>query len=326
MIFSQVTFLKTLLNIEKNYFLASRKCSQNLLNLSDPAVQKYLNHILLEHENLHAKPKKSFQDAKRLQDIKPIANVLDQRICLFDSIESLKDLNKKGTEDNEMKKMIQEEAKIYLKMLKEIDDELLEVLLEPQFSEGGVMLEVAAGAGGQEAMLFAKELFDMYVSYAKFRNWEVDIATVDKTEIGGIRKASMLLEGLGVPELMKLEAGVHRVQRIPSTEKGGRIHTSTVSVAVLPQPNEIELNIPEKDLVIETKRATGAGGQHVNTTDSAVRIHHVPSGLAVECQEGRSQIKNKKIALQKLRTLLLQKEQEEQISKLQKERKSQVRF
>lgn len=121
-----------------------------------------------------------------------------------------------------------------------------------------------------------------------------------------------------------MEAGVHRVQRIPSTEKGGRIHTSTVSVAVLPQPTDIEIDIPDKDIIIETKRASGAGGQHVNTTDSAVRIIHTPTGTAVECQEGRSQIKNKQIAIQKLRTLLLEKQLEEQSSKIKSERKSQV--
>lgn len=142
--------------------------------------------------------------------------------------------------------------------------------------------------------------------------------------IKSFNSESYLLQGVGVPDLMKMEAGVHRVQRIPSTEKGGRIHTSTVSVAVLPQPSEIELNIPERDIVIETKRASGAGGQHVNTTDSAVRIIHTPTGTAVECQEGRSQIKNKQIAMQKLRTLLLEKQITEQSSKMNLERKSQV--
>ncbi|KAI5644963.1 RF-1 domain-containing protein [Phthorimaea operculella] len=173
-------------------------------------------------------------------------------------------------------------------------------------------------------MLFAKELFELYESYAKYKEWQVDIASLEETETGGYRKASMLISGYGVPELMRFEGGVHRVQRIPATERSGRIHTSTVSVAVLPQPTEIEIDIPDRDLTIETKRASGAGGQHVNTTDSAVRIIHNPTGLTVECQEGRSQIKNKEIAMQKLRTLLLQKQIEEQSSKINSERKAQM--
>ncbi|CAH2050711.1 unnamed protein product, partial [Iphiclides podalirius] len=223
-----------------------------------------------------------------------------------------------------MKKLIKEEAQLYLKRLKEIDEELQSILLEPNLTQGGVLLEVMAGAGGQEAMLFAKELFTLYESYANYKNWQVDVASIEESDIGGIRKGSMLINGEGAPELMRMEAGVHRVQRIPVTEKGGRIHTSTVSVAVLPQPTDIELEIPERDLVFETKRASGAGGQHVNTTDSAVRIIHTPTGTVVECQEGRSQIKNKQIALQKLRTLLLQKQIEEQSSKIKSERKTQI--
>lgn len=316
-------FNRPLCNVDKLSLL--RKCySQNTVNLSDPAVQTYLKHLMLEHEDLLTKARRSAEESHRLIDIKPVVGVLEQRINLYDSIESLKELNKKEGNDDEVKKMIKEEAEIYLMRLKEIDQELQSTLLEPQLSDGGVLLEVTAGAGGQEAMLFARELFDLYESYANYKDWEVDIASIELSDLGGIRKASMLMQGYGVPELMKVEAGVHRVQRIPSTEKGGRIHTSTVSVAVLPQPTEIELNIPDRDISVETKRASGAGGQHVNTTDSAVRLLHIPTGTVVECQEGRSQIKNKEIAMQKLRTLLLQKQVDEQTSKIHSERKSQV--
>ncbi|NP_001040455.1 mitochondrial translational release factor 1 [Bombyx mori] len=324
MSFPKLLFLRSFLNSERQLLQFRRHCSHNIMNLSDPAIQTYLKHLMVEHENLLSKMKKSSEEARRLQEIKPIVNVLEQRIALYDSIESLKELNKKEGDDSEIKKMIKEEAAIYLKRLKEIDDDLQLILLEPPLTEGGVLLELTAGAGGQEAMLFAKELFNMYQSYAINKGWEVDIASFDLTEIGGVRKGSMLIQGFGVPELMRMEAGVHRVQRIPATEKGGRIHTSTVTVAILPQPSEIELNIPERDVVIETKRASGAGGQHVNTTDSAVRLIHTPTGTTVECQEGRSQIKNKQIAMQKLRTLLLEKQIQEQALKLQSERKSQV--
>ncbi|KAJ8735746.1 hypothetical protein PYW07_007366 [Mythimna separata] len=306
--------------------LVCRYSSQNPFNLSDTAVQVYLKNIMFEHESLNLKMKRTSEETRRLFEIKPIVNVLEQRITLYDNIEMLKELNKKHSndKDDEMKEMIKEEAELYLKRMKEVDDELQSILLEPQLTDGGVLLEVSAGAGGQEAMLFARELFDMYESYAKYKDWEVCIVSLEKSDIGGVRKASMFIDGVGVPELMKMEAGVHRVQRIPATEKGGRIHTSTVSVAVLPKPTDIEANIPDRDLVIETKRASGAGGQHVNTTDSAVRITHTPTGIVVECQEGRSQIKNKEIAMQKLRTVLLDKQLEEQTSKINSERKSQV--
>ncbi|XP_068627070.1 peptide chain release factor 1 [Battus philenor] len=316
------SYLKSIFKVQ-NYLLNRSYCSQNV-NLSDPAVQTFLKNLMSEHDSLHTKSRRTIEEARRLHEIKPIVNVLDQRIALYDSIESLKELNKRDAKDQEMQKLIKEEAELYLARLKEIDNELQSILLEPYLTEGGVLVEVVAGAGGQEAMLFASELFALYESYANYKDWEVDIASLETSDIGGIRKASMLINGLGAPELMKMEAGVHRVQRIPVTEKGGRIHTSTVSVAVLPQPTEVELEIPERDILIETKRASGAGGQHVNTTDSAVRITHTPSGTVVDCQEGRSQIKNRQIAMQKLRTLLLQKQLEEQSSKIQSERKSQV--
>ncbi|XP_014356532.2 peptide chain release factor 1-like, mitochondrial [Papilio machaon] len=320
---SRFSSLRSIFKIE-NVLLYRKYSSQNNINLSDPAVQTFLKSLMVEHDNLHIKSRRTMEEAKRLHEIKPIVNVLDQRIALFDSIESLKELNKRDAQDDEMKKLIKEEAQLYLMRVKEIDNELQSILLEPYLTEGGVMVEVVAGAGGQEAMLFARELFALYESYANYKDWEVNIASLEPSDIGGIRKGSMLINGYGAPELMRMEAGVHRVQRIPVTEKGGRIHTSTVSVAVLPQPTEVELDIPDRDLTIETKRASGAGGQHVNTTDSAVRILHIPTGTVVECQEGRSQIKNKQIALQKLRTLLLQKQLEEQSSKINSERKSQV--
>ncbi|RVE51089.1 hypothetical protein evm_004232 [Chilo suppressalis] len=296
---ARIVWHRPVCNSNKFSKIIRRWYSQHTINLADPAVQTYLRQLMLEHEDLLMKSRRTLEEARRLYEIKPIVSVLEQRIGLYDSIESLKELNKKEDKDPEVKEMIKEEAQIYLKRLKEIDGELSAILLAPCLTDGGILLEVTAGAGGQEAMLFARELFEMYESYAKYRDWEVDIASLEVTDIGGVRKASMLIQGFGVPELMRMEAGVHRVQRIPSTEK-------------------------ERDLNIETKRASGAGGQHVNTTDSAVRIVHIPTGITVECQEGRSQIKNREIAIQKLRTLLLQKQYEEQSSIIKSERKSQI--
>ncbi|XP_046960713.1 peptide chain release factor 1 [Vanessa cardui] len=320
---TRLSFLRSFYKLE-NIKLVRRYSSHDSINLNDPAIQTYLKQLIIEHDKLHTKPRKTNEETKRLHEIKPIVNVLEQRISLFDSIDSLKELNKREGKDEEIKKMIKEEAQIYLSRIKEVDSDLQAILLEPNLTQGGVLIEVTTGAGGQESMLFAKELFNLYHEYSKYKNWEVDIASIEKSDLGGIRKGSLIVQGLGAPELMRMEAGVHRVQRIPVTEKGGRIHTSTVSVAVLPLATEIELEIPDKDLNIETKRASGAGGQHVNTTDSAVRITHLPTGTVVECQEGRSQIKNRQIALQKLRTLLLQKQEEEQSSKINNERKSQI--
>ncbi|CAG4954448.1 unnamed protein product [Colias eurytheme] len=323
MLRSKIPFLRSLFHRE-NYLLMHKYYSQNVLNISDPAVQTYLKHLMIEYDTLHIKARRTVEENKRLHEIKPIVSVLEQRIALFDSIESLKELTKKDQKDEEIKQMIKEEAKIYLSRLKEVDTDLQSILLEPYLSNGGVILEVTAGAGGQEAMLFARELFELYEAYAQYKEWEVDIASVEKSDIGGYRKASMLIKGIGAPELMKMEAGVHRVQRIPATERSGRIHTSTVSVAVLPQATEVEMEILDRDLTIETKRASGAGGQHVNTTDSAVRITHIPTGTIVECQQGRSQIKNREIAMEKLRALLLQKQIDEQSSKINSERKTQI--
>lgn len=319
---SRMLFFRQLFSPDKLNLL--RKCySQNVINLSDPATITYLKHLMVEHDNLHTKGKRTPCESKRLFELKPIVNLLEQRITLlydnYNSIESLKELNKKQG-DSDMKKMIKEEAQIYLKRIAELQT----IQLEPQLTDGEVLLEVTADADGQEAMLFAQDLVEMYESYARYKDWEINIISLEKSDIGGIKNATMVLEGFGVPELMKMEAGVHHVQRIPATDKGVCSHTSTVSVVVFPQPSDIELNIPERDIVIETKQASGAGGQHVNMTDSAVRIIHTPTGTVVECQGGGSLIKNEEIAMQKLRTLLLEKQHEEHSSKNYIERKSQV--
>ncbi|KAG5878664.1 hypothetical protein JTB14_015597 [Gonioctena quinquepunctata] len=255
----------------------------------------------------------------------PARYILKDRKTLVNNINNLKDLLIE--QDNEMRQLAEEEKNGFENQIREVDEKLLHSLIPVNKEDlcDSAVLEIQAGVGGQEAMLFANEMFQMYCHYAEYRGWGVEVAEYATTDLGGIRYASALLNGPSVFRFIKHEAGVHRVQRTPATEKSGRIHTSTVSVIVLPQPSDIEVNINPNDLKIETKRSTGAGGQHVNTTDSAVRIVHLPTGLAVECQVDRSQIKNRKLAMAKLKALLYQRKLDAQNEEIETTRKSQVR-
>ncbi|PNF16347.1 Peptide chain release factor 1-like, mitochondrial [Cryptotermes secundus] len=230
------------------------------------------------------------------------------------------------SKDKEFQSAANEEQEMYQEKIKELENMLLSALVpqddEDRFSD--IMLEVSAGVGGQEAMLFAKELFDMYYNYITYKDWDMQTADLEVSELGGLRHASLLVSGKDAYRYLKYEAGVHRVQRVPATEKSGRIHTSTVSVAVLPQPEEVDIVLHDKDLNVETKRASGAGGQHVNKTESAVRITHLPTGLSVECQVDRSQIKNRQIAMQTLKARIYQRQLEAQDAATQAARKQQV--
>ncbi|CAH1393417.1 unnamed protein product [Nezara viridula] len=189
---------------------------------------------------------------------------------------------------------------------------LLDAVVPKVPSSNEVILEINAGVGGQEAMLFAKSLYDMYCGFINYKKWCITTEEVGVSDLGGLRHASIFIEGHHASTYLKQESGVHRVQRVPSTEKAGRIHTSTATVIVLPQPTEIDVKLNSKDLIIETKRSSGAGGQHVNKTESAVRITHLPTKISVECQTDRSQIRNKEIAFQKLRAKIYELQEREQ--------------
>lgn len=227
--------------------------------------------------------------------------------------------------DRELKELAEEELKESREKIEALADEL-KILLLPKDpnDERNVIVEIRGGAGGEEAALFAAALTRMYTMYAESRRWHVDIVNLNETEIGGYKEVSFMIEGAGAYSRMKYESGVHRVQRVPETETQGRIHTSTVTVAVLPEAEEVELEINPTDLQIDTYRAGGAGGQHVNKTESAIRITHLPTGLVVECQDERSQYKNKDKAMKVLRSRLYERMVAEQNEAIASDRRSQV--
>ncbi len=229
------------------------------------------------------------------------------------------------TQEPELKKMAQQEL-AKLKIEKENLEKFLQFATSPEaaFDSKNVILEIRAGAGGKEAGLFAADLLRMYLRYAQNKGWKTEILNSQKTSLGGIGQVSLLITGDNVYKFLKYEFGVHRVQRVPKTEKSGRIHTSTASVAVLAEASAAEIEINQTDLKIDTFRSSGPGGQGVNTTDSAVRIVHQPSGIVISCQDERSQIKNKAKALKILRAKLLEIQEEKKAEKQAADRKSQI--
>lgn len=261
---------------------------------------------------------------KEHADLTPIVNTYREYKDVIESYQEMKDiLYTKSDAD------LVELAKEELPELEERKEELeanLKILLLPKDPNDSknVIVEVRGSAGGDEAALFAADIFKMYTRYAEIRGWRTEVMDSHYTDIGGVKEIVFLIEGEGAYSRLKYESGVHRVQRIPSTESGGRIHTSTITVAVLPEAEEVEVEINQNELRIDTFCSSGPGGQSVNTTQSAVRITHLPTGIVVSMQDEKSQLKNRDKAMRVLRARLLEKYEEEQRSELAESRKSQV--
>ena len=227
--------------------------------------------------------------------------------------------------DPEMKELAEEEARENREQLPKLEEEL-KILLIPKDPDDdkNIICEIRGGAGGDEAALFAGTLFRMYSMYAERKHWKLEVLNENETGLGGYKEISFMISGKGAYSRLKYESGVHRVQRVPETEASGRIHTSTATVAVLPVVDDVQININPADIKLEVFRASGAGGQHVNKTSSAVRLIHIPTGTVAECQTERSQTQNREYAMKLLQSRLYEKERQERDSKLASERKSQI--
>ncbi|MBK5246644.1 MAG: peptide chain release factor 1 [Peptostreptococcaceae bacterium] len=262
---------------------------------------------------------------KEMSEMEPIVKKYIEYKRTKDQLFETKGMYDQGTMDDELRDMIKLEISELEKTLEILADELqLALLPKDPNDDRNVILEVRAGTGGDEAALFGADLVRMYMRYAERRGWKTEIMELNDTGIGGIKEAIMLIKGKGAFSRLKYESGTHRVQRVPDTESSGRIHTSAATVAVLPEIDEVEVEVDPNDVRVDVYRSSGNGGQSVNTTDSAVRLTHIPTGIVVTCQDEKSQIKNKDKAFKVLRARLYDMKLKEQNDEVSQQRKSQV--
>lgn len=296
--------------------------SQELEEKLKLAEQRYLElQYQLSSPEVVSDREKLTKLGKELKDLEELYNAYKNYKKILSDLQQARELLK----NEELKELAKEEVERLTKELEKVEKEIRILLLpkDPKDSKN-VILEIRAGVGGEEAALFVADLLHMYQKYAEEKGWKFSILSANKTGLGGYKEVIALIEGEGVYSRLKFESGVHRVQRVPATEAGGRIHTSTATVAVLPETDETEIQIDPKDLKIETFRASGAGGQYVNTTETAVRITHLPTGITVSCQDERSQFQNRQKALKILYARLKDFFERQKEEELARERRQQV--
>ena len=275
----------------------------------------------MQTEEVYSDPVLYARLAREQKELQPVVEAYRRRKKYAEDMAGAQEL----LSDPELRDMAQEELEAAREALERTDEEIKLLLLPKDPNDDkNVIIEIRGGVGGDESALFAGDLYRMYAMYAEAMRWKTEIAYLNETELGGIKEVSFIIEGQGAYSRFKFESGVHRVQRVPDTESGGRIHTSTVTVAVLPEMEEVDFEINPADLQIDTFRSTGAGGQKVNKTESAIRITHLPTGTVVECQDERSQYKNKDRAMKILASRLYEAERQKRDAAIAAERKSQV--